>query len=323
MSVGGGAGAAPKLTLPKRPRWMWTQSASRKRRKRCLPWASARVSAARSSRAAASENLPWGLVTWGVRRGEMRRCSPGRGGGSCALPARAGSFLVLRVRAGAVAVGCRPRRPYPSHPWGLRPQTPASALNGLVLKRRTGWNAAGLKDYCCGVVRRDRREVACRLVRRQHVDAADVADVLRERGRQEGLHELRRLVLRVHAGAHRDHVGVVVLAAQRRGLLAPGQRRAHALHLVRRDLLAVAGAADDDAEGVRVGRRALCGAEAEGRVVVEGVVDVGAAVHGVVAGLLEPLDEVVLEFEARMVRAEVHAHGPSVTCLFRGSSAGG
>ncbi|GGW28510.1 hypothetical protein GCM10010381_11240 [Streptomyces xantholiticus] len=29
---------------------------------------------------------------------------------------------------------------------------------------------------------------------------------------------------------------------------------------------------------------------------------------------LEPLDEVVLEFEAGMVRAEVHAHGSSVAC---------
>ena len=38
-----------------------------------------------------------------------------------------------------------------------------------------------------------------------------------------------------------------------RGLLAPGQRRADALHLVRGDLLAVAGAADHDAEAARVG----------------------------------------------------------------------
>ena len=32
----------------------------------------------------------------------------------------------------------RPLRPYPSRSWGLRPQTPAVALNALVLKRRTG-----------------------------------------------------------------------------------------------------------------------------------------------------------------------------------------
>jgi len=33
----------------------------------------------------------------------------------------------------------RPLRPFPSRPWGLRPQIPAFGLNGLVLKRRTGW----------------------------------------------------------------------------------------------------------------------------------------------------------------------------------------
>ncbi len=47
-------------------------------------------------------------------------------------------------RAGTAAEpltdAARPRRPYPSRPWGLRPQTPAFGLDGLVLKRRTGWD---------------------------------------------------------------------------------------------------------------------------------------------------------------------------------------
>jgi hypothetical protein len=63
VSVGGGAGASPKFTLPKRPRWMWIQSAVRKARKRCLPWASACSRGVPSRRVAASVNLPWGLVT--------------------------------------------------------------------------------------------------------------------------------------------------------------------------------------------------------------------------------------------------------------------
>ncbi|MDU0299867.1 hypothetical protein, partial [Streptomyces sp. PAL114] len=41
-------------------------------------------------------------------------------------------------------VGCgqvgRPRRPFPSRPWGCAPDL-LSALAGLVLKRRTGWDA--------------------------------------------------------------------------------------------------------------------------------------------------------------------------------------
>ena len=32
----------------------------------------------------------------------------------------------------------RPRRPYPSHPWGLPPPDPRFGPKGLVLNRRTG-----------------------------------------------------------------------------------------------------------------------------------------------------------------------------------------
>src|SRR5690606_2968843 len=103
-----------------------------------------------------------------------------------------------------------------------------------------------------------------------------------------------------------------VLAAQSRGLLAPRQGRPHALDLVGGDLLAVAGAADHDAEGVGVRGGALGGAQAEGRVVVRGAGDVGPAGDGLMPGALEPLDEVVLEFVAGMVGTEVHAHGQSV-----------
>lgn len=78
--------------------------------------------------------------------------------------------------------------------------------------------------------------------------------------------------------------------------------------LVGRHLLAVAGAADDDTEGVAVRHGALGGTQAEGRVVVVGVVDVRAAVDRLVVGGLQPLDEVVLQFVTGMIGAEVHAH---------------
>ncbi|EGJ77386.1 putative ribose-5-phosphate isomerase B [Streptomyces sp. Tu6071] len=158
------------------------------------------------------------------------------------------------------------------------------------------------------MVGRDGGQDAALLVRREHLDAPGVARLLGVRGAEEDLDEGGGLVGRVHPGADRDDVGVVVLAAELRRLDAPGEGAAHALDLVRRDLLAVAAAADDDAEGLGVGRGALGGAEAERRVVVLGVVEVGAAVDGLVAVLGEPFDEVVLEFVARMVGAEIHAH---------------
>src|SRR3546814_10905082 len=58
-----------------------------------------------------------------------------------------------------------------------------------------------------------------------------------ERRRNEAVDERRGLLERVLAGADRDDVGVVVLAGELRGRDAPHQRRAHAAHLVGRDLL--------------------------------------------------------------------------------------
>lgn len=155
-------------------------------------------------------------------------------------------------------------------------------------------------------------ELAGLLVGGEHVDAAGVALLVGVRGRQEGLDEADGLVLRVHAAADGDDVGVVVLTAELSGLHAPGQDGADALDLVRGDLLPVAGAADHDAEAALVRGGLLRGAEAEGRVVVHGVVDVGATVDGLVAVVLEPVHEVVLELKAGMVGSEVHAHGTSV-----------
>ena len=55
--------------------------------------------------------------------------------------------------------------------------------------------------------------------------------------------------------------------------------------------------------------RLLRGGDAERRVVVLGVVDEGAAVDRLVAGLAQVLDDRLLEFESGVVRAEVDAHG--------------
>ena len=100
--------------------------------------------------------------------------------------------------------------------------------------------------------------------------------------------------------------------AEQRGLLRPGERAADAGDLVGRDLLAVAGAADHDAEAVQavgaLGGDGLGRAQAEDRVVVDGVVDERAVVDGLVAVLGEPGGQVVLEVESGMVGAEVHAH---------------
>src|SRR5690606_38268578 len=95
-------------------------------------------------------------------------------------------------------------------------------------------------------------------------------------------------------------------------LHAVAEGRAHAGHLVRGDLLAVAGAADDQPEAARVVDDAGRGGQAVRRVVVVGVVGVWADVDRLVAGPGQPGDEVGLEVEAGVVGAEVYAHGQSV-----------
>ena len=124
------------------------------------------------------------------------------------------------------------------------------------------------------------------LVLGEDVDAALVARRLRPRGGQERVDEGQCLVDGVHPAADADQLGVVVLAGQRRRLDAPRQGAARAGHLVGGDLLAVAGAADDDAEAVRVGDGPLRRRDAERRVVVLGVVGEGAAVDRLVAARL-------------------------------------
>ncbi len=84
------------------------------------------------------------------------------------------------------------------------------------------------------------------------------------------------------AGAHRQHVGVVVGAGHAGGVEAVAQRGAHAAHLVGRELLALTAPAEHDADvGVAVADRAAdAGAD---RRVVDRLGRVGAVVVDLVA----------------------------------------
>src|SRR6266576_9908 len=114
-------------------------------------------------------------------------------------------------------------------------------------------------------------------------DAALVTWVLRERRREERLGQAERLVHWMVARADAHDVGVVVLAGQPCGVLAPHEGGAHAFDLVRRDLLAVAGAPDDDAQASRILDRAGSRGEARRRVVVVQIEGQRTAVDRLVA----------------------------------------
>jgi acetyl-CoA C-acetyltransferase len=105
------------------------------------------------------------------------------------------------------------------------------------------------------------------------------------------------------AGAHRQDVGIVVLARQTRGVEAVAQRGAYATHLVRGELFALSASAEHDADlGCTVAHRpADAGADL-------GIVDrlgrVGAVIVDVVPGVAQPIHDVLFEFEPGMVGAD-------------------
>ena len=99
-----------------------------------------------------------------------------------------------------------------------------------------------------------------------------------------------------------------MLTGELRGVDVPRQRGAGALHLVRGDLLAVAGAADHDTEAAGVGDDLLGGVDAERHVVVQRVVLVGADVDDLVTLLGESRGQVGLQLEASVVCCQINAH---------------
>jgi hypothetical protein len=104
------------------------------------------------------------------------------------------------------------------------------------------------------VLRRQRRQRTCSLVLAEHGDAPAVALLAAVGRREERLHHGQRRRLVVHAAPRLTDVGVVVLTAQPGRLHRPREGAAHALHLVGRDGLAVARAAQHDAQAGRAPR---------------------------------------------------------------------
>lgn len=150
---------------------------------------------------------------------------------------------------------------------------------------------------------------ALRLVGRELVDASLVSLIAGERLGKERVHQFHGLFKRVLTPSDSDYVGVVVLACQLCGVDAPRKRRSHAGRLVGRDLLAVSGAADHDAQGAGLRNNGLAGLNAKRRIVVKGVVDERTVVDHIVTLGGEVLEQVFLELEPGMVRCNVNTHG--------------
>ena len=103
--------------------------------------------------------------------------------------------------------------------------------------------------------------------------------------------------------AHGQHVRVVVEARVLGGVEAVAQRGAHPAHLVGRELLALAAAAEDDAPVDAAGRDLTAHRRAEDRVVAR-LLGIGAEVDDVVAAVPQDRDEMLLHAETRVVGAD-------------------
>ena len=113
------------------------------------------------------------------------------------------------------------------------------------------------------------------------------------------------------AAAHREDVGVVVLARQPRRVEIVAERGADARHLVGGDLLALAAAAEHDAAiGAAVGDRAA-DADADRRV-VDRRLAVGAVIVDGVAEPLERLLQMFFQEKAGVIGADRDAHGARI-----------
>ena len=143
------------------------------------------------------------------------------------------------------------------------------------------------------------------------LDAVHVAAAL-ERRREPHAQDLLGEPEGDDAGADRQDVGVVVRPAEPGGEEIVAERGAHPVHLVRRDLLALAAAAEHDPP-VGGARGDLA---AHGRAVLR-VVDrglrIGPEIDDVVPLGLQHADEVGLQREPGMVGAESDPHRSILT----------
>src|SRR6476620_6682632 len=128
-----------------------------------------------------------------------------------------------------------------------------------------------------------------------------MAGIFGERRRQEDLDEAHRVLDWMVSPADTDDLRIVVLARKSGGLVVPSEGGAGAPYRVRSHLLAVARAADHDAEAARIADRASCRLDTERRVVVLRVVGERPAVHDVVAEGGQVREQVGFELEACVV----------------------
>ena len=112
----------------------------------------------------------------------------------------------------------------------------------------------------------------------------------------------------MHPSADSHYLGVIVFPGQPSRLSAPRQCGPAANDLIGGDLLAIARPADHHTKASRVRYHPAGGRDAERRVVIVGIVDIGADVYDIVAETGEVLHQKGLELEASVIGTEIDMH---------------
>lgn len=141
--------------------------------------------------------------------------------------------------------------------------------------------------------------------RRDQIDALLMAAAL-ELGGEEGGQDLIGQPLAHHTGTDAENVRVIVLAGHARGVQVVAERSTHAVHLVRRQLLALAAAPENDAHIRTTVAYGAPDGSADRRV-VDALDAVRAVIGDIVSCGLQHLDEMLLQQVTGVVGSNCYA----------------
>jgi hypothetical protein len=154
------------------------------------------------------------------------------------------------------------------------------------------------------------------LCRRDLIDSPLMPSAQERRCQPEGDDFISELE-RHDACPHRQHVGVVVLAREARGIQIVAEGRAHAGNLVRGYLLALSAAAQHDAPLGAILSNFTRHRKADGRV-VDWLRAVGAVVVDGVTQTLQTAFEMLFERKSGVIRADRNPHDPRLYYVLTG-----
>ena len=154
------------------------------------------------------------------------------------------------------------------------------------------------------------------LVLRHLIDTPHVALVTRKGGPQKRVDEQQCLVDAVLPRTDGANIGIVVLTGKNRSVHIPYQRRPRTVNFVRRHLLTISRATEDNAEGFHAGflvsDNTPRGADAEARVVIQRIKRFWTVVDNLMTFEFQMVCQIATELEAGMVSGNVNAHDLSL-----------